>query len=103
VTAIDYEEQGAGYQAGFSRLAASEGDKTDLVSYVPNPQQFLIQELQNALQDASKPIRQLLSQVDATKLTELQVAGLRLWCGMLDLKTYLVLGVFKILGIKLYE
>ncbi|KAG9074562.1 importin-alpha export receptor, partial [Ceratobasidium sp. UAMH 11750] len=51
VTAIDYEEQGVGYQAGFSRLAASEGDKTDLASYAPNPQEYLVQQMQTALQD----------------------------------------------------
>ncbi|QRV98526.1 exportin-2 [Ceratobasidium sp. AG-Ba] len=78
VTAIDHEEQGAGYQAGFSRLAASEGDKVDIVSYAPNPQQYLVQEMQTALQDASKPIRQLLSQADPTKVQQLQVAGLKL-------------------------
>ncbi|KAG9087307.1 importin-alpha export receptor, partial [Ceratobasidium sp. 370] len=78
VTAIDHEEQGAGYQAGFSRLAASEGDKTDLVSYAPHPQQYLVQEMQTALQDTSKPIRQLLAQVETTKLQQLQVAGLKL-------------------------
>ncbi|KAG8694409.1 importin-alpha export receptor [Ceratobasidium sp. 394] len=78
VTAIDYEEQGVGYQAGFSRLAASEGDKTDLASYAPNPQEYLVQQMQTALQDASKPIRQLLSQVETAKLQQLQIAGLKL-------------------------
>lgn len=78
VTAIDYEEAGAGYQAGYSRLAASEGDKTDLAGYVQDPRQFLIQELTAALQDGSKPIRQLLSQVDAAKLNDLRGAGLAL-------------------------
>ncbi|KAG8695927.1 importin-alpha export receptor [Ceratobasidium sp. 395] len=78
VTAIDYEEQGAGYQAGFSRLAASEGDKTDLVAYAGNPEEYLVQEMQIALQDGSKPIRQLLGQVEQAKLQQLQIAGLKL-------------------------
>lgn len=78
VTAIDYEEQGAGYQAGFSRLAASEGDKADLAAYVSDPQQYLIQELSTALQDSSKPIRQLLAKADPAKVNQLQIAGLRL-------------------------
>ncbi|KAF8596041.1 hypothetical protein BDV93DRAFT_79575 [Ceratobasidium sp. AG-I] len=78
VTAVDHEEQGAGYQAGFSRLAASEGDKTDIVAYVSDPQQYLIQELSAALQDSSKPIRQLLAKTDPAKVNQLQIAGLSL-------------------------
>jgi hypothetical protein len=78
VTAIDYEEAGVGYQAGYSRLAASEGDKTDLAGYVPDARQYLVHELTAALLDGSKPVRQLLAQLDPVKLNELTVAGLRL-------------------------
>ncbi|KAF9036301.1 CAS/CSE protein [Panaeolus papilionaceus] len=45
VTAIDFEEQTAGYQAAFSRLAASETSEVDITAYVPNPQQYLEHEL----------------------------------------------------------
>ena len=46
ITAIDFEEQEAGYQAAFSRLAASESAEIDLMAYVPNPLLFLQQELE---------------------------------------------------------
>lgn len=45
ITAIDFEEQSAGYQAAFSRLAASENPEPDPVAYVQNPLQYLQQEL----------------------------------------------------------
>ncbi|PPR06747.1 hypothetical protein CVT24_013054 [Panaeolus cyanescens] len=45
VTAIDFEEQTAGYQAAYSRLAASETSEVDVTAYVPNPLQYLQQEL----------------------------------------------------------
>lgn len=43
MTEIDYEEQTAGYQASYSRLAASESGEDDPVAYVQNPQQFAVQ------------------------------------------------------------
>ena len=45
LTAIDHEEQTAGYQAAYSRLAASEGGSVDPVAYVRDPRDFLGQEL----------------------------------------------------------
>ncbi|KAF5378153.1 hypothetical protein D9615_007619 [Tricholomella constricta] len=45
LTAIDFEEQTAGYQAAYSRLAASETPEPDPMEYVRDPQQFLGQEL----------------------------------------------------------
>lgn len=45
LTEIDYEEQTAGYQAAYSRLAASESAEVDPVGYVQDPQQFLGQAL----------------------------------------------------------
>ncbi|EKM56806.1 uncharacterized protein PHACADRAFT_141741 [Phanerochaete carnosa HHB-10118-sp] len=45
LTAIDYEEQNAGYQAAYSRLAASETVSTDPVAHVPHPRDFLGTEL----------------------------------------------------------
>ncbi|KIM38838.1 hypothetical protein M413DRAFT_75629 [Hebeloma cylindrosporum] len=45
MTSIDFEEQTAGYQAAYSRLAASETAEADPVAYVQNPLQFFQQEL----------------------------------------------------------
>ncbi|KZT00874.1 uncharacterized protein LAESUDRAFT_731806 [Laetiporus sulphureus 93-53] len=45
ITAIDYEEQTAGYQAAYSRLAASETISVDPVAYVRDPREYLGQEL----------------------------------------------------------
>ncbi|KIK96918.1 hypothetical protein PAXRUDRAFT_825478 [Paxillus rubicundulus Ve08.2h10] len=41
LTAIDYEELTAGYQAAYSRLAASESAPVDPVAYVKDPREFL--------------------------------------------------------------
>jgi len=45
LTAIDHEEQNAGYQAAYSRLAASEGAAIDPVGYVDDPRELLENEL----------------------------------------------------------
>jgi len=45
LTAIDHEEQSAGYQAAYSRLAASEGVAVDPVGYVNDPRELLENEL----------------------------------------------------------
>ncbi|KAK0485031.1 CAS/CSE protein [Armillaria novae-zelandiae] len=45
LTEIDYEEATAGYQAAFSRLAASESAPDDPVAYVRNPKQYLAERL----------------------------------------------------------
>ncbi|KAG6917213.1 hypothetical protein DXG01_003418 [Tephrocybe rancida] len=45
LTEIDFEEQTAGYQAAYSRLAASETPEADPVEYIRDTQQFLGQEL----------------------------------------------------------
>ncbi|KAK0469414.1 CAS/CSE protein [Desarmillaria tabescens] len=45
LTEIDYEEATAGYQAAFSRLAASESAPEDPVAYVKNPKQYLAERL----------------------------------------------------------
>ncbi|KAG8908300.1 importin-alpha export receptor [Tulasnella sp. 403] len=49
LTAIDYEEQTAGYQAAFSRLAASQPAQFDAASYTKDAVAYTKQELQNAL------------------------------------------------------
>ena len=41
LTEIDYEEQTAGYQAAYSRLAASESAPVDPVGYVTDVRAFL--------------------------------------------------------------
>jgi exportin-2 (importin alpha re-exporter) len=45
LTDIDYEEQSAGYQAAYSKLAASQSPEADPVAYVQDPRDFLGQEL----------------------------------------------------------
>ncbi|KAF8635563.1 hypothetical protein AX15_000213 [Amanita polypyramis BW_CC] len=45
LTEIDYEEQTAGYQTAYSRLAASETSEADYVGHIRNPQEFLGQQL----------------------------------------------------------
>ena len=45
LTAIDHEEQNAGYQAAYSRLAASESAVVDPVGYVSDPRELLENEL----------------------------------------------------------
>jgi exportin-2 (importin alpha re-exporter) len=60
LTEIDHEEQSAGYQAAYSRLAASESIQADPVAYVQNPQEFISQQLAKA--DPS--VRSLLQMSD---------------------------------------
>ena len=51
LTEIDYEEQTAGYQAAYSRLAASETIPVDPVAYVRDPREFLGQELSRVMDE----------------------------------------------------
>ncbi len=48
LTQIDYEEQTAGYQAAYSRLAAAEAAPVDPVAYVKDLKAFVGQELARA-------------------------------------------------------
>jgi exportin-2 (importin alpha re-exporter) len=48
LTEIDFEEQTAGYQAAYSRLAAAESAPVDPVAYVRDPRDFLGQALVKA-------------------------------------------------------
>lgn len=50
-TAVDAEEQSAGYQAGYSRLAASEAAAVDTIPNIPDVQLFMKQELTKAVHD----------------------------------------------------
>jgi exportin-2 (importin alpha re-exporter) len=45
LTAIDHEEQNAGYQAAYSRLAATESMAVDPAGYVNDPRELLDSEL----------------------------------------------------------
>lgn len=61
---IDYEEQTAGYQVAYSRLAASETTNVDPVAYVRDPREFLGQELAKLSQRDSR-VKTLVSAADA--------------------------------------
>jgi exportin-2 (importin alpha re-exporter) len=60
---VDYEEQNAGYQAAYSRLAASESAASDPVAYVGDPKEFLAQELVR-LSKSDPRIKSLLAASD---------------------------------------
>lgn len=61
MTAIDFEEQTAGYQAAYSRLAASETAEVDPVAYVQNPLQFFQQELEKLSGKYGPQVRSLIA------------------------------------------
>ncbi|KAH8102322.1 Cse1-domain-containing protein [Cristinia sonorae] len=67
LTAIDYEEQTAGYQAAYSRLAASETEGVDPVAAVRDPREFFGQELVQ-LSKSGAPVRQLVTVDPAVKV-----------------------------------
>ncbi|KAG0700788.1 CAS/CSE protein [Suillus ampliporus] len=61
ITDIDFEEQTAGYQAAYSRLAAAESAHVDPVAYVRDPRDFFGQ----ALVKADPRVKGLLTAGDA--------------------------------------
>ncbi|KAJ6474605.1 CAS/CSE protein [Mycena vitilis] len=63
-TDVDQEEQAAGYQAAYSRLAASETVETDPVSYVRDPEEYLRNELQAMKGRNGQQLQTLLSAAD---------------------------------------
>jgi exportin-2 (importin alpha re-exporter) len=65
VTQIDFEEQAAGYQAAYSRLASSEAGEVDPVGYVKDPQAFVSEKLANFVQQHGERARALMSSADA--------------------------------------
>jgi exportin-2 (importin alpha re-exporter) len=65
LTSVDYDEQTAGYQAAYSRLAASESVATDPVAYVRDSQEFLGQELVR-LSKSDPRVKSLLAAADPT-------------------------------------
>ncbi|KAJ4491703.1 CAS/CSE protein [Lentinula lateritia] len=70
ITEIDHEEQTAGYQAAYSRLAASESAESEIdpVAYVSDPQQFLGEQLvafgRTGGRTGASSLQQLLSKGD---------------------------------------
>ncbi|KAJ8091228.1 importin-alpha export receptor [Marasmius tenuissimus] len=65
MTAIDEEEQSAGYQAAYSRLAASESSEVDPLSYVGDPEKFLGEEMVRFSKAGGQAkLKELLGQVD---------------------------------------
>ena len=75
---LDFEEQGAGYQAAYSKLAASETTSEDPVAHVADPRAYVGQELAAAAK-ADARIRNLVSAADPSVvrpfLQELAAAG----------------------------
>jgi exportin-2 (importin alpha re-exporter) len=64
MTEIDFEEATAGYQAAYSRIAASEVAAADPVGYVGNVQEYLGQQLAQA-NKADSRIKDLVQAGDA--------------------------------------
>ncbi|EPS95676.1 hypothetical protein FOMPIDRAFT_1025652 [Fomitopsis schrenkii] len=64
ITAIDFEEQTAGYQAAYSRLAASESVSVDPVAHVRDPREYLGQQLVKLAQRDPR-VKSLVGAADA--------------------------------------
>lgn len=65
ITDIDCEEQTAGYQAAYSRLAASESPEVDPVGYVRDPRDFLAQELARIAKTDGSQLKMMLEATGA--------------------------------------
>ncbi|KAJ6621313.1 importin alpha re-exporter [Mycena sp. CBHHK59/15] len=68
VTEVDQEEQSAGYQAAYSRLAASETTETDPVSYVRDAEEYLRSELGTMRGKYGPQLQTLLASADPRAL-----------------------------------
>ncbi|KAJ7077918.1 CAS/CSE protein [Mycena belliarum] len=66
ITEIDQEEQAAGYQAAYSRLAASETVEADPVAYVRDPEEYLRNELKELRGRNGQQLQTLLSAADVS-------------------------------------
>lgn len=64
ITAIDYEEQTAGYQAAYSKLAASESIEVDPVAHINDPQQYLGEQLVLLSKRQGHQLKAILSAAD---------------------------------------
>jgi exportin-2 (importin alpha re-exporter) len=65
ITEVDYEEQNAGYQAAYSRLAASESVPVDPVAYAADPKEYLAQQILG-LYKSEPRLKRLLAAADPT-------------------------------------
>ncbi|KAI0350026.1 Cse1-domain-containing protein [Trametes cingulata] len=65
ITQVDYEEQTAGYQAAYSRLAAAEAAPVDPVAHIKDLRAFLGQEL-SGLASRSEGVKQWIALTDAS-------------------------------------
>ncbi|OSC99927.1 Cse1-domain-containing protein [Trametes coccinea BRFM310] len=65
ITQIDYEEQTAGYQAAYSRLAAAESVPVDPVAHVKDLRAFVGQELAN-LSKGNPSVKAMIAATDAS-------------------------------------
>lgn len=68
ITAIDFEEQSAGYQASFSRLAASETAEVDPVAYVQNPSDYLQQSLAKLSNQYGQQVQVLIANAEGGRI-----------------------------------
>lgn len=68
ITAIDFEEQSAGYQAAYSRLAASESAEADPVAYVQNPLLFLQQGLERLTSKYGQQVQMLITAAEGGQI-----------------------------------
>ncbi|KDR74835.1 hypothetical protein GALMADRAFT_249739 [Galerina marginata CBS 339.88] len=68
ITAIDFEEQTAGYQAAYSRLAASETAEADPLAYVQNPLQYLQQELEKLTSKYGQQVQVLIANAEGGRI-----------------------------------
>lgn len=63
--ALDFDEQGAGYQVSYSKLAASESVAEDPVAYVTDPRAFVGQQLVEGAK-VDPQLTQRIQQADAS-------------------------------------
>ncbi len=75
LSTIDQEEQSAGYQAAYSKLAASETAQTDPVEYVTDARRFFAEELQKALNSEPGLKKVVLGIGNSQLLHDLRGAG----------------------------
>lgn len=67
VTDIDLEEQAAGYQAAYSKLAAAATSPPDLVAYVGNARSYVAGEFTRLL-STEPDVKTLVEQADQSQL-----------------------------------
>lgn len=67
VTDIDLEEQAAGYQAAYSKLAAAATSPPDLVAYVGNARSYVTGEFTRLL-STEPDVKTLVEQADQSQL-----------------------------------